>query len=148
MDWIVTKIMRVEYIKSLKEQFSSELGSNIDIKLDYHSYISIIQSHLKSLFGERADWNNNLKRYYSSSEYKAQCHIARNIDVIPEVPFDEIRTQLEAEEKYDRLVDRVMELYESVLIPNDCSHDEYITAIKEVENIIGLNPFYKGPTIC
>lgn len=142
------EMMQDEYIKGLKEQFSSDFGSNIDVNLDYHSYVGIIQSHLKSLFGERADWNHNLKRYYSSSEYKAQCHIARNIDVIPEMSFDEIRTQLEAEEKYNRLVDRVMELYESVITSNDCSHDEYITAIKEVENIIGLNPFYKGPTIC
>lgn len=141
-------MIKDEYIKSLKEQFSSDFGSNIDIRLDYHSYIGIIQSHLKSLFGERADWNNNLKRYYSSSEYKAQCHIARNIDVIPEVSIDEIRNQLDTEEKYNQLVNRVIELYESVLIPNKCSQEEYVTAIQEVENIIGLNPFYKGPTIC
>lgn len=117
-DWIVTKMMQEEYIKSLKEQFSSDFGSNIDIRLDYHSYIDIIQRHLKSLFGERADWNHNLKRYYYSSEYKAQCHIARNIDVIPEVSTDEIRAQLEAEEKYDRLVVYVNRKFGQPLIEN------------------------------
>ena len=65
-------MMQDEYIKSLKEQFTSDFGSNIDVNLDYHSYIGIIQNHLKNLFGKRADWNHNLKRYYSSSEYKAK----------------------------------------------------------------------------
>ena len=141
-------MIKDEYIKNLKEQFSAGFGDNIDIELDYYSYLGIVQKHLKNLYGERADWNVNLERYYYCQEYKSTCHFAKNIDVIPEISFEDMRRRLSNEKEYNWLVDRVMELYKIVIIADKCAEDDYVAAVDEIENIIGLNPFYKDSTIC
>lgn len=141
-------MMKEEYLKYMKEQFAEAFGEHIvDVNLDYHSYLRLVQNHLDTLFGVRADWKNNLAKYRASEMYKNQCHIAMKLEDIPEITFDDINKQIKEEEEYNQLVDRVMILYDTFLTPEKCSDQDYCTAMIEVENLMGLNPFYHGSTI-
>lgn len=82
------------------------------VSMNYQHYWSIVNSHLKTIYGEYADPQRCLEDYHNSTQYKKNRQSIRRCPDIPIIGMDEIGAFIKEEEEYDRLVKQVCAVWE------------------------------------
>lgn len=92
------------------DMLSSYVGENVHVTLGYQDYLRIIQDHLQSLYGERANWKKCVEQYFSSAEYQKHCHMVGHYEEIPILTREQIEKMIQEDEEYHRLTEEFLHL--------------------------------------
>lgn len=107
------------------------------VSMEYKGYLSLIQSHLKTIYGMRADWNRCIDNYQKQNK-------GLKIDFysdIPELSLREIKNMIEEEEvALKSLENKISYLKEYVKKRDTYSNEEYVYQTIKCAQIIGVAP--------
>lgn len=131
------------HIISSSETFKEHI---IAARLDYLDYITLIQKHIKTLYGEHGDWEIALERYRNSTEYTNSCRIVGNINDIPEIMQNDIEALLIEEDEYKALAKELCDISQHLYSDkeDEDSQREYESRLVRAAEIAGLLPWYEG----
>lgn len=90
-----------------------ELRNICSVSLSIQRFLAYVQSDLKLIYGERANWQKNLQKYYESEEFLSQCRSVKSVDDIPEIDIDDIKLWISEEESFTASINRLLELLSS-----------------------------------
>ena len=70
------KNMRRETLqeKSFHDMLPPHFAAIAQVSFSYQDMLRIAQDHLKTFYGDRADWKKCIERYFHSAEYQDNCH--------------------------------------------------------------------------
>lgn len=91
-----------------------EIRKHTQVTNDYQHRLGIVQKHLKTLYGERADWKKCLDRYYTDAQYNDECHKIDDLRTVPELSADDIKAMIQQEEHDTELIDELKSLIQLV----------------------------------
>lgn len=77
----------------------AELRRTCSVSLSIQLFLGIVQTHLLTIYGERANWKKNLEKYYHSEDYLSQYRIVKNVDSIPELNIEDVKNWIAEEER-------------------------------------------------
>lgn len=97
--------------------------------------LRLINKHLLTIFGERADWKKNLENYYTGLQNSENCKKVESLDDLREISFDDILKWIEDEKDYSSSTKHVFELISRIGLGNSPNE---INAVYEAATILGL----------
>lgn len=112
-----------------------EIADYFTCSFSLSKYLSTVQKHLQKIYGERADWKKNLNKYYHSAEYLSQCNCVTNIESIPVITVENVKTWVAEEEKYSVTVKQLLDCFPNF---NIADNQKRAKAIYKAAEIIGL----------
>jgi len=124
--------------KNYRNSLSESLRDKAQVSQSHHLYFTIINSHLKTLYGERADWGKCLDAYYSNYKYRSVCHSGRRIGDITLLDREGIECMLQEEKQYFASIDELVKLHSKLLnIPQNTTLEyEYIYRIAKILGVL------------
>ncbi len=136
-------MMREDFTKHIQSMLGQAIGGirQSDIKTDYKEYLRLVQAHLRTLYGDKADWKVGIKRYYDSDQYKSQCRIARRIEDIPVIDISDLERMMSAESEYENQIKRLMELNTVVADSEGICLTSWNNALIEMAGLLGIIPW-------
>ena len=129
--------------KSIREKVKKGFCQNAGITMVSNSYIdklNIVQNHLKTLYGDKADWRKAIERYKSSDEYKNSCRVVKNINEIPEITIKDLNVWIKEEEEYNKLADRLLEDEKILNVDSVADNKFYLNALIDAGCLLGILP--------
>lgn len=131
--------------KHIYDLLPKEMRDNTKkVSMEYRGYLRIIQSHLKTIYGMRADWNQCIKNYQKKNK-----ELNGNFcNDIPELSMNEIKNMVEKEEiNLKALEEKVAYLNEYLNKKDTYSDEEYVYQTIKCAQIIGVAPEVTGEEI-
>lgn len=107
---------------------------NSGVTLSYRNVLYIIQQHLKTLYGDMADWNKNLGIYLRSEERKHSTLFVDKIENVLEITTDHLQAAMQFEEQNQRMAAMACELYQ-----NWCN-TQNVQSLAQAAEILGVFP--------
>ena len=105
------------------------LRKTCSVSLSIQRFLGMVQEHLRTIYGDRADWKRNIEKYYQSEQFLSQCRVVKGIDSIPEISETEIKDWISEEQEFSRSIARLIELLPGL---------EEGQAIQEAASLLGL----------
>ena len=107
------------------------------VSMEYKGYLRLIQSHLKTIYGVRADWNRCVHNYQEENKgLKLDSY-----SDIPELSLREIKNMIEEEERTLKFLEnKISYLNEYVKKEGTYSKEEYVSQTIKCAQIIGVAP--------
>jgi hypothetical protein len=123
-----------------EKNFKKILGipASANFTLSYQKGLLLINEHLKTIFGDRADPEKCLHAYFHSSEYRKACHNGKNIGDIKLLKTDDIEQMLHEEEQYSALIRDLTKCHQKFSLT--ASGKEKNKCIYELASILGVLP--------
>jgi len=110
----------------------------VEVTSSYQKDLLLINEHLKTIFGDRADSEKCLHAYFNSPEYRKACHNGKNIGDIKLINIDDIEQMLHEEEQYSELIRDLFKCYQKFSAA--VSGKEKNKYIYELASILGVLP--------
>lgn len=95
-----------------------------------------LEGYTKELYGLRGTFEHNLRRYLCSYEFRMACKDPENIESIPELTFEEIRTVIQREQYFQELSAKVTGIYTELVAEGKMTDADVL----EYAGILGLCP--------
>ena len=123
--------------KHIYDLLPKEMRDNTKkVSMEYRGYLRIIQSHLKTIYGMRADWNQYIKNYQKKNK-ELNGNFCNDIS---ELSMNEIKNMVEKEEiNLKSLEEKVAYLNEYLNKKDTYSDEEYVYQTKKCAQIIGVD---------
>ena len=100
---------REEAFRSL---FPKELQNVSTVSQSFQRYFFHIETHLKTIYGSRADSSKSMQAYFDNVEYKRLCTTnGSKMEHIPTLSANEIKKMLEEEERYSNQLNKLSVTY-------------------------------------
>lgn len=115
-----------------------DLSECSTVSFSLQERLRIVNTHLKTIFRERADWRKNLEDYYSSG---IRCSIVKSLDDLTEVTISDVLNWIEEEKAYSSSIKKVLDLLSYIKIGNTV---EELKKAYEIATILGLIDSEKG----
>lgn len=97
---------------TIKEEILQKLPENIrekaKVTMSYQTYLQGINSNLKTVYGEYADWEKCIEKYFESEQYTANYHYVQSCEEIPELGREDIEKMLHSEKEYYVRIERML----------------------------------------
>lgn len=97
---------------TIKEEILQGLPANVrknaNVTMSYQTYLQLINSHLKTIYGEYADWTKCIDYYFDSQEYKTNCHHVEKCEDIPIIDRDSLNRMLNEEVQYSSKIKQLL----------------------------------------
>ncbi len=106
------------------------LRNTCSVSLSIQRFLGLVQAHLQTIYGDRADWKRNIEKYYQSEQFLSQCRVVKGIHSIPEISETEIRDWISEEQEFSRSIARLIELLPGL-------EDEH--NMQEAASLLGLS---------
>lgn len=119
----------------LRMGISDELRNSCSVTLSLQEYLRLVNKHLKTIFGPRADWAKNLALYNERIRTDGSCRIVRSLDDMPELTFADLLRWTEEENAYRAEVRKLQELLSKF---NLVKTPDEIHAVFDAALILGL----------
>lgn len=104
--------------KRIRDSLPEAWRKMAEVSFDYSRVLSHVNSKLKEIYGDRADWNRCINEYERSQYYNSSCRTAKCIEDIPEISHDDIMDMIEDEKKSNALMDELLSLREFASVNN------------------------------
>ena len=104
--------------KRIRDSLPEPWRKMAEVSFDYSRVLSHVNSKLKEIYGDRADWNNCINAYERSQYYNSSCRDAKRIEDIPEISHEDIMDMIEDEKKSNALMDELLSLREFAFVNN------------------------------
>lgn len=100
--------------KQFHNMLDPELSHSAQVSMKYQDYLQIISNHLKTLYGEFADWRKCLQQHFTSNEYKELCHSPQCCEDIPILTRQQIMKMIKEDEEYHHQVNDYLAFFAKV----------------------------------
>lgn len=120
---------------------SPETAGQIKISFGYKHYVQLIQTNLQAFYGNRADWNRCIQKYFHSREYQGQCHVPQSCEEIPLITTGDLRKMMDEEEQFHAHREEFLALYKK--IHNSSSHND-LQDLLYAASLLGILPSQSG----
>lgn len=124
--------------KAFRETLPEDLRNIAQVSFSYQKLLQITNSHLKTIYGKRADLTKCLDAYFASSEYRENCHFVKRCPDLPLIGKDDIEDMLYEEEKYSAQVNMLLRCHQE--ISSASLHVNKYNYIYQVASILGVLP--------
>ena len=118
------------------------LSSNTRVTFGYQNYLRIIQSHLQTFYGHRADWSKCVDMYFRSTVYKTLCHSINRCEDIPIITSDQLYGMIREEKEYQTSVINLLRLNRVI---QDAGESSNVNDIYRAAEILGIMPDQETP---
>lgn len=115
-----------------------ELRKTCSVSLSIQRFLGMVEAHLLTIYGERADWKKNLEKFYHSEMFCSQYRIVENVDSIPELSIDDIKAWIAVEERFSSTILRLIDLLPA--IENEIPSGDAIQEAGSLLGLLGPNP--------
>ena len=96
--------------KSYHDMLPSDLKSTAHVTFGYQDYLRIIQKHLQTFYGNRADWSQCVDMYFRSPVYQDFCHNAKQCEDIPIITAEQLYKMIQENEDYQTNIENFLQL--------------------------------------
>lgn len=131
---------------SLEKKFHDLLSRSTDAKFrvtfGYQQSLHVIQNHLQTFYGKRADWKQCLSSYFHSDTYKGFCHDASCCEEIPILSNDELYQMVQDDQDFQANINRFLQLNQKI---KDAGEHPDSSDIYQAAEILGILPEQKTP---
>ena len=123
--------------KHIYDLLPKEMRDNTKkVSMEYRGYLRIIQYHLKTIYGMRADWKQCIKNYQKKNK-ELNGNFCNDIS---ELSLNEIKNMVEKEEiNLKSLEEKVAYLNKYINKKDTYSDEEYVYQTKKCAQIIGVD---------
>lgn len=115
--------------KSYHDMLPPDLESNAHVTFGYQDILRIIQKHLQTFYGHRADWSQCVDVYFRSTVYQDFCHSVKRCEDIPIITKEQLYTMIQEDENYQANIDDFLKLNQ---------------IIKEAGKYVNVNDIYRA----
>ena len=112
-----------------------EMKGICSVSFSLQEKLVLVNTHLKTIFGEMADWKKNLELYYHDSPFCDNCCVVETLENLKELTFEDILSWIEEERNYSVAIKQMQELLSSASIGNT---PEEVKASFAIATILGL----------
>lgn len=132
---------------TIKEEMLQDLPENVrekaSVTMGYQTYLQAINDHLKTIYGDYANWTKCIEKYFESDQYNANCHYVQSCDDIPELSRDDLNKMLHEEVEYSDKIKKLLEKKELLNDKNEhCEDTSY-----NILSILGIHPDIKDDSL-
>ena len=75
--------------KAYHDMLSPDLGANAHVSFGHQENLRIIQTHLQTFYGQRADWSQCLKAYFQIRSHQASFCNSKCCEDIPDISVEQ-----------------------------------------------------------
>ncbi|MCL2195986.1 MAG: FRG domain-containing protein [Treponema sp.] len=124
--------------KAFREMLPENIrGMFESITFGYQDFLLLINGHLKTIYGERADLQNCLDAYFNGAEYREAFCKGDNINKIKLLKPDDIYKMIYEERQYSSFVNEAIKCFNEM---NTSSDTKEINIMLKLSIILGLLP--------
>lgn len=100
--------------KNFHDLLPPDLAKVAQVSFSYRKYLRIVNKHLKTLYGDYADWDQCLEEYFSSAEYQGNCHHVLRCEDIPLLTKHQIEEMAREDEEYHRQIEVALAFFNQI----------------------------------
>lgn len=126
--------------KNFHNLLPPDLAKVAQVTFGYQDHLRIINKHLKTLYGDYADWDQCLKEYFSSDEYQRNCHHVLQCEDIPLLTKQQIEEMAREDEEYHRQIDVALAFFNEIKGEN---HSPETKLVFQAAELMGIMPKQK-----
>lgn len=110
------KNMRRETLqeKSFHDMLPPHFAAIAQVSFSYQDMLRIAQDHLKTFYGDRADWKKCIENYFHSAEYQDNCHYVSTCEDIPIVTTGQLHRMIQEDEQYQAKVKEFLNFQQAI----------------------------------
>ncbi len=127
--------------KNWQDRITEAIGIDCEVSLAYQDSLNMARNHLNALYGERANWNNCLKKYYRRSP-QPPISIAATSENIPIITSDTIQQLFDDEIQSQK---KINELHDLIKTIDNASDPLYFESLKRAAMLFGIWPDQPEP---
>lgn len=140
-----------ELDNTVHERYVSDLLKQSDIPVlgatySYKKQLEIVQSHLRTMYGNMADWNYNLELYLNSEERQYATIFAERVSDTLEIPIQALEMAIKCEDDNNLLLNTVYEEFDNWNrthnINSLCKSAEILGVLPLVDDGKRVNEYY------
>lgn len=122
------------------DMLPTEIKQSSRVTLGYQDYWRLINRHLKTIYGEYANWEKCIEQYFTSAEYKSNCHYVRHCDEIPILSGADIEQMIREDEVYCDRIEKFLSFFKEIKC-NRTNMD--LSAVLDIAELLGISPDQK-----
>ena len=126
--------------KAYHDMLSPDLGANAHVSFGHQENLRIIQTHLQTFYGQRADWSQCLKAYFQSRSHQASFCNSKCCEDIPDISVEQLYAMIQEGKRYQDDVERFLRLNQQIKDAGTCAN---IGDIYQAAAILGILPDQK-----
>lgn len=127
--------------QSFYNMLPTDLQEVADVSFEFQQKLHIIQDHLTTFYGERADWEKCLREYYSSLSKENHLDSCENI---PLISTNQIHNMLNEEKAFQKQVTTLTSLVANIEKDDD---PENMKLLIQAATLLGIWPDQNAPGI-
>lgn len=128
--------------KSYHDILPPALESNAHVTFGYQDYLRIIQNHLQTFYGHRANWSHCVDAYFSSAAYQCFCHSAKRCEDMPVITVEQLYTMIQEDEDYRTNIKSFLQLNQKIKDAGTCAN---ANDIYQAAEMLGISPGQEAP---
>lgn len=128
--------------KHFRSMLPDGFREHVEVSMRYQEYFRIINKHLKTIYGSRADWREGIKYYSSSSEYKSNSHVVGKCEDIPVISRERLLQMLQDDTAYEAKVNKLLKLYNGFTATRSKDKVKEREVTLKAAEILGILPRY------
>lgn len=128
--------------RKFRELLTMDLGSDFHVTFGYQENLNIIQRHLQTFYGKRADWSQCAEGYFRSETYHSFCHSAKRCEEIPIITTEELYTMIQEDKNYQTEIQSFLQLNQTI---KDAGANANVTDIYRAATMLGISPKQDAP---
>ena len=123
--------------KLYHDMLPKEFRKSAMVTFGYQDNLRIIQKHLETFYGWRANWSQCIDLYFQSKEYQNFCHTVKRCDDIPIITSDSLYSMIKQDEDYQEKIKEFLQLNQTIKGLSDFSSLDIIYRAAEM---LGISP--------
>lgn len=136
------KIKETPQEKQFRSMLPVGLRENVQISMRYQDYFRIINEHLKTIYGNRAEWKECIKHYNDSLEAQNNSNIVRKCEDIPVISRERLLQMLRDDAVYEAKVNELLQLYNGFTDTRLKDNGKEREVTLKAAEILGILPRY------
>ena len=100
--------------KLYHDMLPPDFQKNSHVTFGYQDILRIIQNHLKTFYGQRADWSQCIDAYFRSPWYDNFCHSPNRCEDIPIITAEELYKMIQENETYQTNIENFLKLNQTI----------------------------------
>ena len=128
--------------KLFHDMLSPDLGGSAYVTFGYQDNLRIIQEHLQTFYGHRADWTQCIEAYFHYKAYQNFRHSAKRCENMPLITVDQLYTMIQEDENYQANIQKFLQLNQKI---KDAGTYANVDDISRAAIMLGISPEQRMP---
>lgn len=128
--------------KLFYDMLPPDFRTSAHVTFGYQDNLRIIQKHLQTFYGQRADWTQCIEAYFHSKVYQNICHSAKHCEDMPLITAEQLYTMIQADEIYQANIQSFLQMNQTI---KDAGTYANVDDISRAAIMLGISPEQKAP---